>query len=69
MVSSAGLSSGRRRLVTRFVTERGLVGSGMSEPFSYLTLTSAMRDEYRRIPEPPTEAVTYTLFALNRLGS
>ncbi len=45
-------------------TERGLVGSGMFEPFSYLTLTSTMRDEYRRVPEPPTEAVTYTLFAL-----
>jgi hypothetical protein len=67
-VSSAGLSSAERRLGEEIVTERALVGSGMFEspsPFSYLTLTSMMRDEYRRIPEPLTEAVTYTLFALN----
>ncbi len=70
--SSAGLSSAGRRRGEAIVTERALVGSGMFErpsPFSYLTLTCLMGDEYRRVPEPPTEAVTYTFFALNRLGS
>jgi hypothetical protein len=51
--------------------ERALVGSGLfvcPSPFSYLTLTSMMRDEYRRDPGPQTEAAIYTLFALDRLG-
>jgi len=65
MVSSAGLSGAEARRLSLNVPRSAAGCSRVRDRISYLTLTSMRRDEYGRVPESPTEAVTYTLVALN----